>query len=81
MVLDPFSQGGEYETFYWNLLDIFRRQNFSRLGQTVEVYTRFKKNGIGRLKADVKEQLYYLIKTSVNITKANFVVYNGENHA
>ena len=60
---------------------MLRRQNFSRLVQAVEVYTTFKKNGIERLKADLKEQLYYLIKTSVNNTKANFLVYNGENHA
>ena len=67
-----FSQGGEHETFYCNLLDMFRRQNFSRLVQAVEIYTTFKKNGIERLKAGLKHELYYLIKTSVNITKANF---------
>ena len=60
---------------------MLKRQNFSRLVQAVEVYTTFKKNVIERLKADLKEQLYYLIKTSVNITKGNFLVYNGENHA
>ena len=32
-----FSQGGENETFYSNLLDMFRRQNFSRFVQAVEV--------------------------------------------
>ena len=67
-----FSQGGEHETFYSNLLDMFRRQNFSRFAQAVEVYTTVKKNGIGKMKAGLKQQLYYLIKTSVNITKANF---------
>lgn len=67
-----FSQGGEHETFYCNLLDMVRRQNFSRLVQAVEIYTTFKKNGIERLKAGLKHELYYLIKTSVNITKANF---------
>ena len=60
-----FSQGGKNETFYSNLLDMFRRQNFSRFVQAVEVYT----------------QVYYLIKTSVNIAKANFLVHNEENHA
>ena len=54
-----FSQGGEHETFYRNLLDMFRRQNFARFVQAVEVYTTVKKNGTEKMKVGLKQQTRY----------------------
>ena len=57
---------------------MFRRENFVALNESIEEYTSL---GSGRVKAGLKIGLFYLIKASVKIVKANFLIKNEDKDA
>ena len=57
---------------------MFRRENFVALNESIEEYTSL---GSGRVKAGLKIGLFYLIKASVKIVKANFLIKNQDKDA
>ena len=58
---------------------MFRRENVSMLMEAIEEYTSLGTGG--RIKAGLKLGLYYLIKASVKIVKAIFLIKDNERDA
>ena len=71
----------EHEMVYRFAIDMFRRchRHVSMLIKAIEEYT-FLGAG-GRIKAGLKLGLYYLIKASVKIVKATFLIKDNEHDA
>ena len=69
----------EHEKVYKFAIDIVRRENISMFMETIEKYTSLGTGG--RIKAGLKLGLYYLIKASVKIVKATFLIKDNEHDA
>ena len=57
---------------------MFRREKFVALNESIEEFTSL---GSGRVKTELKIRLFYLIKASVKIVKANFLIKNQDKDA
>ena len=58
---------------------IFRRENISTLTEAVEKYTSHRSER--RVKPGFKIGLFYLIKVSIKLVKASFLIKDNENDA
>ena len=58
---------------------IFRRENISTLREAVEKYTSHRSER--RVKPGFKIGLFYLIKVSIKLVKASFLIKDNENDA
>ena len=58
---------------------IFRRENISTLTEAVEKYTSHRSER--RVKPGFKVGLFYLIKVSIKLVKASFLIKDNENDA
>ena len=73
-----FKQSEGVKQVFHNACDMFRRENFLILTKAIDTYT--KKNE-DRIKAGLKFDLFYLIKSLVKAMKGTYLIKNEDCHA